>query len=90
MQKKGQISKMTKKVLIIEKPTAGGYNIIVEVGKKYKDFRGEEWILDGFETPTHEGSTGRVYVHKPGKDEIETAREFFPGVLGMKFVDTFK
>lgn len=75
-------------ILVLSEKTAGGYQIAAEKGKVYKDFRGEDWVLDGWAAPTHAGSTGRVYVHKPDKDEFDTAREFFPGVLGMEWIHT--
>lgn len=74
--------------LVFEAQDANGYNIAPEFGKVYKDFRGEEWVLDGCSEPQHGGSTGRVFVHKPGCDKIETSREFFPGVMGMTFIET--
>ncbi|MBQ0142027.1 MAG: hypothetical protein KBT06_04385 [Prevotellaceae bacterium] len=57
------------------------------IGNQYPDFRGETWVLDSWNPPAHAGSTGRVNVHKPGKNIHDTAREFFPGVLGMKIVE---
>ena len=62
----------------------------VKLNEVYKDFRGEEWVVYSWSNSYHPGSTGRVYVYKPGKDMIETAREFFPSVMGMKIVEETK
>lgn len=46
-------------------------------GKTYKDFRGDEVLLQGAEPPRNEGSTGRVYTDRGA---------FYPSVIGMKWV----
>lgn len=50
----------------------------VKIGEVYNDFRGHPHRLDGFLLPRHEGSTGRV---------VTNVGTFYPGVLGMKWVD---
>lgn len=54
-----------------------------EVGMKVKDFRGEEHTLVGWREPHKSSSTGRVYCKTEGK---EYTNEWFPGVIGGKFV----
>ena len=55
-----------------------------QYGKQYPDFRGELCILVDARPPHKASSTGRVYV-KSAFDA--TPREYFPGVIGMKWVE---
>jgi hypothetical protein len=54
-----------------------------QIGSFYPTFRGEMYLLVGGREPQHAGSTGRVWV-KVAQDA--TTIEFFPGVMGMKWV----
>ena len=56
-----------------------------QAGKFYPDFRGELHILIGGQPPKHDASTGRVWV-KAAQDA--PMREYFPGVMGMKWVQS--
>lgn len=55
----------------------------LEVGQKVTCFRGEEYTLTDAREPHKPSSTGRVYVRKEG---AKYGREFFPSVIGAKWV----
>ena len=48
------------------------------IGNTYKDFRGDDHFLKGGTPPRHSGSTGRVHTDQG---------EFYPSVIGLKWVD---
>lgn len=56
--------------------------IVHPFGTPATSFRGETFIVEGGRFPTHEGSTGRVWVRSsPG----ETVQEFFPSVFNLRW-----
>jgi hypothetical protein len=60
------------------------------VGDKVVTFRGNEGRLMGFREPQHVASSGRVYVSLERKafcGESMYQSEFFPGVIGARFVE---
>lgn len=54
------------------------------IGEIYADFRGEPYQLLGIREPRHIASTGRVWVRAT---QGGSSREFFPSVIGMKWVE---
>jgi hypothetical protein len=52
---------------------------------RVQTFRGEKAILLGWKPPHRPGSTGRVYVEFV--EDMARLHEFFPSVIGCKFVD---
>jgi hypothetical protein len=57
----------------------------VKVGDLAQTFRGEFVEVVSIEKPRHAGSTGRVYVKFDGSSG---SREFFPGVIDAKWVES--
>jgi hypothetical protein len=55
----------------------------LKIGDTVKTFDGEEAVLKGFREPHKPSSTGRVYVRLSERSFDE---EFFPSVIGAKFV----
>ena len=49
----------------------------------------DSWILESATAPHKEASTGRVYVKlsNPKEGDYTGTREFFPSVVGLKFVE---
>jgi hypothetical protein len=52
----------------------------VKLPYKTKDFRGDPITVVGFTPPKHSGSSGRI--------EVKGGGEFFPGVAGLKIVES--
>lgn len=52
-------------------------NEVATFGHTYKDFRGDNVLLQGAEPPRTPESTGRVYTDRGA---------FYPSVIGMKWV----
>ena len=57
----------------------------VNYGDIAHTFRGEPVIVEGWEKPRHEGSTGRVYVK--GMDDRGFSMGFYPSVIGAVWVN---
>lgn len=55
----------------------------VKIGDITETFRGEKCKVISFTEPLKSSSTGRVYV----EFDNNTRREFFPSVIGTKFVE---
>jgi hypothetical protein len=55
----------------------------LKVGERVKTFRDEWGTLTGFRAPSHEGSTGRVWVQM---DNRGYQSEFFPSVIDVRIV----
>lgn len=55
----------------------------IAIGDKVAGFRGETYILSGFQPPRHAGSTGRVDLRNP---QDEYVGEFFPSVIDAVIV----
>ena len=64
----------------------------VKNGALLSDFRGETWILTGGQPPHKPSSTGRVSVRRMlqpvSPDSPDTSAEFYPSVVGLKWVET--
>ncbi len=66
----------------------GNWKLVTEsgeaavVGGEYADFRGEINILSGGKPPHKPSSTGKVYI-KAG----ETSQEFYPSVIGLRWIE---
>lgn len=56
----------------------------VSVGTVTQTFSGTDVVVTGMRQPTHQGSTGRVFVKPIGED---TEREYYPQVIGAKWID---
>jgi hypothetical protein len=52
--------------------------IVVEVGTRMLDFKGNEWVFSGVAQPAGGGSSGKVRVTSL---DGETTAIFFPGVF---------
>jgi hypothetical protein len=59
----------------------------VSVGDVVDSFRGETYIVVGGASPHKVGSTGRVYVRIKGDYEDRGSMEFFPSVIGARWVN---
>jgi hypothetical protein len=57
----------------------------VQIGDDAETFRGEPVVVLGIVKPHKPSSTGRVYV-KPA-DNSGCGQEFFPSVIGAKWID---
>lgn len=58
----------------------------VKLGQTVKDFRGEECKVVGMTEPQHAGSSGRVTLQYMRKGAYQRASEYFPSVIGAKWV----
>lgn len=57
----------------------------VKTGAVVHCFRGKAAIVTGWAQPSHEGSTGRVYVRE--MNEQGFTGEYYPSVYGLKWVE---
>lgn len=64
--------------LVFENGTVARCGMVVET------FKGDKVTLQSWSEPTHAGSTGRVYCYS---DESSFVSEWFPSVIGAKFVE---
>lgn len=78
---------LNRKVDVVTAPT---YKLVdsatgerLSVGDKVKLFNGRRAKLVSWSAPTHEGSTGRVYVEVLNGSR----REYFPSVIRAKIVE---
>ena len=56
---------------------------VAEAGMEVETFRGEKGILLCWKEPHKPSSSGHVYVLLNGEED---EREFYPGVIGGKFI----